>query len=199
MPVTRQATVRLTPLVLLVFGLLVIWSATGFRKKAVLWCLGTYVFAYAVEAIGVHTGIIFGRYVYGATLGPKILDVPLVIGLNWVLVVLAANGLALAVVRRPLAAALTAGALTVIFDFPLEIAAMRLDYWQWLDPPVPVQNYLAWFVVAAAAAYCFNRLRIERPGRAAVHYLVVQFLFFLVIVLAGTGARALTSTDLALY
>lgn len=191
--------ILLTPLVILVFGLLVIWTATRFQRKVVLWCAGTYIFASLVEMIGVHTGSIFGRYVYGPTLGPKLLGVPLVIGLNWVLVVLAANAIARTAAPHPVAAAMTAGALTVIFDFPLEIAAMRLDYWQWIDPPVPIRNYIAWFIIAAIAAFAYNHLKIERPGRIAVHYLIVQFLFFIIIAFALAWPRGLTSTDLALY
>jgi len=37
----------------------------------------------AIEAVGVATGFPFGSYVYGDALGPKLLDVPLVVPLAW--------------------------------------------------------------------------------------------------------------------
>ena len=45
-------------------------------------CLGFFI-----EVIGVKTGFIFGSYYYGAAMGIKILAVPLLIGLNWSILV----------------------------------------------------------------------------------------------------------------
>ena len=36
------------------------------------------------EILGVNYGLIFGKYDYGDNLGLKLLGVPLLIGLNWV-------------------------------------------------------------------------------------------------------------------
>ena len=51
-----------------------------------------FVIGLSVELIGIHTGLLFGDYKYGFNLGPKLWDVPLVIGINWgVLTVTAAS------------------------------------------------------------------------------------------------------------
>jgi putative membrane protein len=39
--------------------------------------------------LGVHTGILFGNYKYGNALGLKLNDVPILIGINWFIVVYA--------------------------------------------------------------------------------------------------------------
>lgn len=196
---TRFLTVKLTPWVLLLFGGLVLVLGTGLKKKIMLWCAGTYFFAFFMEVAGVHSGLVFGRYYYGTALGPRLLAVPLIIGLNWVLVVMAAADLGRRATGNSFAAALTAGAVTVIFDYPLEIVAVKLDYWQWLDPAVPVQNYLAWFFISMIAALIYNLFVRERPRPVVVHYLFVQFLFFVVLVMFFISRQGLTSSNLALY
>ena len=40
------------------------------------------------EAIGVNTGLLFGTYEYGANLGFKIFGVPLIIGVNWTVLII---------------------------------------------------------------------------------------------------------------
>ena len=39
----------------------------------------------AVEAVGVTTGMPFGRYAYAGTLGPEVVGVPLLVGLAWIM------------------------------------------------------------------------------------------------------------------
>ncbi|MBK7882949.1 MAG: carotenoid biosynthesis protein [Chitinophagaceae bacterium] len=41
----------------------------------------------AVEIIGVKTGFLFGNYSYGIVLGPKIQSVPILIGINWFIII----------------------------------------------------------------------------------------------------------------
>jgi putative membrane protein len=171
----------LTPFVLLVFGVAVLLRTTGMDHRLLLWCLGAYVFTFTVEALGVHSGAIFGEYNYGNTLGVKLLSVPLVIGFNWVIVVLGAIAIARRISRNILYSALLAALFTAIFDVPLEVVAVNLDYWQWAPGFVPFQNYVAWFVVAFIVALSFNYLRLETKGKVIIHYFFIQFLFFILI------------------
>ena len=56
--------------------------------KFLIWCLIVYTVTFSLEVLGTSTGIIFGSYTYGNTLGLKFLGVPLIIGFNWVFVIL---------------------------------------------------------------------------------------------------------------
>ena len=38
---------------------------------------------FGVEVIGVETGLLFGDYEYGSGLGPKVLKVPMLMGVLW--------------------------------------------------------------------------------------------------------------------
>jgi len=171
----------LTPFVLLVFGLAVLLSTTDLDYKLLLWCLVAYVFTFSVETLGVQSGMIFGQYHYGNTLGIKLVDVPLVIGFNWVIVVLGAIAIARRISSKKLHSALLAALFTVGFDVPLEIVAVNLDYWHWTQGFVPMQNYVAWFVVAFIVALSFNYLSLKIKGKVIIHYFVIQFIFFVLL------------------
>ncbi len=180
-PVIRSFVVPLTPFILLFFGLAVLYFSTRQRPRLLLWCAGTYIVTFFIEVLGVRSGWVFGRYYYGGTLGLHVLDVPLVIGFNWVLVVLGAVLLVSKIVKNDVLVAAAAGMVTVIFDIPLEIVAVKLDYWHWITGAVPLQNYAAWFCISFIAAYALMRLKMGQKSAVAVHYLIVQFVFFIVI------------------
>ncbi len=186
----RGLMLRLTPFVLAGLGLLVfarslLAVAKDQRPRMLIWALATYLMTFAVEAAGVATGAVFGSYVYGATLGVAVLGVPLVIGFNWLLVVLGAVRIGEELERaRPEAAALVslaAGLLTVVFDWFMEPVAMALDYWRWEGGRIPLQNYAAWFFVATAAAMAYRRAGIRSGSRLPAVHFVVQLAFFVIL------------------
>lgn len=162
--------------------------AAGGRRFAV-WAAGAYALTFAAEAVGVATGAVFGEYVYGPTLGWKVLDVPLIVAFNWMLVVNGAVCIAgrilppRAAAGRRIALPLLAGAIAVAFDWVMEPVAIRLDYWTWAGGSIPLQNYAAWFVLAAALAAVHPRqlqraCELGTTGRLAGLYVVLQAGFF---------------------
>ncbi|MBK9076996.1 MAG: carotenoid biosynthesis protein [Flavobacteriales bacterium] len=88
--------VYLTPYNLLITAGLLLWQA---RPDARTWAFALLVFvsSYLVETLGVHTGVIFGTYWYGDVLGAKLFDTPLLIGVNWLILVMSVGPL----VARP--------------------------------------------------------------------------------------------------
>ena len=185
---------RLTPSVLWVFGVFVTvrslrggWvdDGSGPERRArlpvceLVWIAATSTITFILEAVGVHTGAVFGDYSYGDVLGVSLFSVPLVIGFNWVLVVLGA----LRAVRslRWWAAVPTAAGITVVFDWILEPLAIRLGYWSWNWDGVPLQNYLAWFIISAFAAALFRILKLRPGSRLPLYYLIIQVSFFIAL------------------
>ncbi len=113
---------------------------------------------FAVEALGVATGIPFGAYGYSATLGPQLFGVPLVIPLAWTWLAwpawLAAGRLTAQDGRAGRVA--LAGLGLAAWDLFLDPQMVSEGYWRWVDPgpalpgvpAVPLSNYLGWLVVA---------------------------------------------------
>ncbi len=175
---TLPFVLSLTPFVLLSFTLIVLIPTVRDDKKMLLWFPLTYGATCALEAAGAATGLIFGPYHYGATLGPKLLEVPLIIGANWVIVVLGALRLSERLTVRPIPSALIVAALATGFDWVMEPVAIRLDYWTWHTAGIPLQNYVAWFVTAVIAAYFYRRFKIKTKTILPAWYFIVQVAFF---------------------
>ena len=189
-PAALPLMLKLTPGFSLLTGALVVAPslAVGGWRFA-LWVAGAYAFTFMAEAMGVATGAIFGEYAYGPTLGWAWRGVPLIIAFNWVLVV---NGSvyvagriipASAGVLRPLAISLLTGLIAAAFDFLMEPVAIRLDYWTWAGGAIPLQNYVAWFAIAALAASAHPRQRrvscdLGTAGWLAGIFVAMQAVFF---------------------
>lgn len=182
-PTTLPFMLRVTPAVLFIMGGIVFVPLLLEERRAAfwLWCAGVYVTTFSLEAVGVAYGFVFGPYTYGATLGPALWGVPLVIGLNWLLVILGSIGLVTRWVRRPLLYVPLVGAVAFVFDYVMEPVALALDYWQWQAPAVPVQNYVAWFLVASVVALIYGALRLDIESRVPQTYMLVQLAFFLIL------------------
>ncbi|ORC37845.1 hypothetical protein B4O97_02260 [Marispirochaeta aestuarii] len=174
--------IALTPWVLLIFGALVILQVNPQpQRRALLWIGGTYLFTFVMEALGVATGLIFGGYVYGDSLGIQLFQVPVVIGFNWTIIVLALSGEIFRLVRNPITGGLLAGLGAVLFDWIMEPAAISLDYWHWDQGGIPLQNYLAWFGIAALCSWVYGRLRIQTESRLGILYVLIQLIFFVAL------------------
>ena len=179
---TRDLMLFLTPLFLLGMGILVLYPFFWKKDHRVLiWCLGSYLVTFTIEAVRVWSGIVFGEYEYGATLGPGLFGVPLVIGFNWVIVIMGSTELARIYVRDRRISPVLAGVIAVVFDIILEPVAMELDYWDWNGGVIPIQNYVAWFIIATLMSSTYSFVRKEGTSRPLIVYLLLQTLLFLIV------------------
>lgn len=179
LPLTRYTT---DPLLLLINGFL-LWLIYRRNRDSRLWwwVVIAYAGTFATEALGVATGLIFGEYAYGATMRIQWLGVPLVIALNWTLLILATNDLARRIIDHPLAVSLLASVMIAAYDYFIEPVAILLDYWQWEGGIVPVQNYVAWSLVALVFSLPLNFYRIRYRSPVLPVYLLAQLLFFILL------------------
>lgn len=179
---TLDLMVTLTPYTLFIMGTFVLYHAV--KKNGtplLLWAAGTYFITFTLEVTGVQTGYIFGGYDYGDVLGLSLFGVPLIIGYNWVFVILGAACIAQHYITRAAVFAAITGLLAVLFDAFLEPVAITLGYWSWDTGYVPLQNYAAWFAISFAAAYALKRFRIPFYTPVAIHYFIAQGVFFIVL------------------
>jgi len=111
------------------------------------------VLGWLSEAVGSHTGVPFGEYVYTDILQPQIADVPVLIPFAWLMMMPPswAIGLLLAPNAPVLAWGIAALAFTT-WDVYLDPQMVSWQFWQWKNPGVyqgiPATNYIGWFLVA---------------------------------------------------
>ena len=92
--------------------------------------------------MGVHTGFPFGSYSYGPVLGFQLFEVPLMIGVNWLLLVyMTGNLFRESIANDWLAAALSASVM-VLLDIAIEPVAVALDFWTWEGDIIPLSNFI---------------------------------------------------------
>jgi putative membrane protein len=176
----------LTPFNLLVSLAIVLWFHPKWIQQTYIFLLITYLVGYFVEVAGVNTGVIFGEYEYGAVLGWKLWNTPLMIGVNWVLLVYASGMTVnwffprLSNSLRPFVGA----TIMVLLDFLIEPVAIHYDFWTWAAPEVPIRNYISWYIISLFLLFLFHRIHKNQTNKVASGLLALQFLFFTVLFLA---------------
>lgn len=197
--IDRAWFASMTPVNLLLMSALLVWTQESKDRAFFAAALLAFVTGMTAEIIGVQTGLLFGTYAYGNTMGFGLLGVPVVIGINWFVVVFASVCAATLLeermrkILRPsaknisgsrltIAGVLLSATIAVVFDWVMEPAAVRLGFWNWAgDGTVPVLNYLTWFVVSLLLCAAMRFLRIMPRNTFAVHLLGIQALFFLLV------------------
>lgn len=186
-----------TPINLLLMFALLVWTHNNKNYFFWLFLLAAIVTGIAVEIIGVNTKLLFGDYSYGNVLGFKIKNVPLVIGVNWfiliyccgisvnTLLVKAIDKLAADTGTKPmrlkaLSVVVDGATLAVFFDWLMEPVAVQLGYWTWAGE-IPFYNYLCWFIVAIILLAVFQLLQFNKQNKFAIHLLMIQVMFFLLL------------------
>ena len=178
----KSSMLLLTPYILLLTGMIVLINTYYHSHgKLLIWSVSTYSITFFLEVLGVKTGLIFGNYEYGSTLGLKLFEVPLIIGFNWVLVILGSICAANLITEKRTLKIFYAAFFATLFDFVLEPIAIELDYWKWLNDIIPIQNYIAWFIIASLSAFLFFFLRIKVNNKLPLYYLIIQFIFLSVL------------------
>ncbi|WP_340113035.1 carotenoid biosynthesis protein [Maribellus mangrovi] len=180
-PATYPIFTKLTPLALLLSTVAMAFFHRTYSEKALAFFGVIYLIGFGVEVIGVNTKLIFGHYTYGSGLGPKLLETPLIIGVNWLLLVYAANSVIERFVSNRFGVILLAGLALVGYDLILEQAAPLIDMWSWQNNTVPVQNYLAWLVLAVLLSGVLLFSGVPVKNRLAPVILSCQTLFFIVL------------------
>lgn len=176
----RYYMLLLTPFTLFFLGILVVQTSIK-NYKFIVWLLLTYTTTLILEIIGVKTGVIFGHYSYGDVLGVKFLDAPVVIGLNWVIVIWGGILISEKLTQGSIYVALSTASIALIFDIILEPVAIIFGYWNWVDITVPFMNYIAWFLIAFIFSYFYQKMEIKTNTVVPIHYLLIQFVFFLTL------------------
>lgn len=145
---------------------------------------GTFIIiligGFVVEYIGVHTGLLFGNYEYGAGLGPKIGEIPIVIGVNWFCIVVSSGALLYSLRINIILKAILAGALCTGMDFLIEPVAIKLDFWDWENGVIPVWNYVCWFGFSSFFSFIYFSLGKSRNKPAQSLYFI-WVLFFSIL------------------
>ncbi|MBK9733062.1 MAG: carotenoid biosynthesis protein [Chitinophagaceae bacterium] len=177
-PVTTHLFEQLIPISILVSIGTLLTFHRYWNNKAVFSLLTIVLAGFLIEWIGVRTGIIFGKFAFGNSLGWKINNTPLMVGLNWLVLVYITHVAVKKIgIGRPWIE-LTAAALMTALDYLIEPVAIKYDCWNWEAGVVPVQNFAAWFYISFFMQLFFNRMKPVEENQIAIPLLMLNILFF---------------------
>ncbi|MBN1184139.1 MAG: carotenoid biosynthesis protein [Bacteroidales bacterium] len=182
-PFTKALFIAITPFALILNIYLLALYHKSYSKKTVSIFLLIFVLGFFIEVIGVNTGLVFGHYKYGSGLGIKVLKTPLLIGVNWLFLSYASTSLISSFRLRKNAAILIAPVLMLAYDLILEQVAPKLDMWNWSGNSVPLQNYVAWYLIALVFVLLIKLFNINTHNNIAKTLFVCQFVFFVLLML----------------
>ncbi|MEM8527061.1 MAG: carotenoid biosynthesis protein [Bacteroidota bacterium] len=186
--VQKEDFLLLTPLNLLVSIGIILLYHPKWTNGTITSLLLSFLVGYFIEVIGVNTGAIFGEYTYGPILGWKIWDTPLMIGVNWMMLVYAigmtVNWVTLkqAKLHFFLKAAIGAS-IMVALDILIEPVAIHYNFWTWEAVEVPFQNYSSWWIISFVLLAVFHFFHVKMINKVASALLLWQFVFFIILLL----------------
>ena len=183
LPATAPLFKALTPLNLVLSAGILFSFHTQWNRPFIFFCIICYLTGFFVEVAGVATGFIFGQYTYGPTLGYKVLEVPFIIGLNWLMLIYSTGSIFSKFPTHPFLKALSASCLMVVLDLFIEPVAVAYDFWSWEGGVIPLQNYAAWFAVSFALHLLFYLLPFRKQNPAAKYLYLLQLVFFIILCL----------------
>jgi uncharacterized membrane protein len=180
LPEYQDIFLELTPAHLLVSLFILLFFHRGWNDAFPIYAAAAFWLGFGAELIGIHTGYLFGDYVYGPTLGPKLWDVPIIIGVNW-FILSYLTGTVFHKIPNDYYAALL-GALTMTaMDYILEPVAVALEFWVWKFDVIPPGNYGAWFLVSFLIHLIYRKANFEKSNPIAVYLLMAMILFFTIL------------------
>src|SRR5579871_5645591 len=170
----RTSIVALEVLSALAFALVDGAWHYGWRGILVFAAICT-VIGNVVENVGIATGFPFGRYEFLELMGPRVIHVPVLLGLAYVGMAYVSWMLACLIVgqakRRVAALPVVASVIMVTWDWAQDpVWATLLHAWRWRDGGpwfgVPLSNYFGWFLTAFLIYRAFSLYLRRWPSDA---------------------------------
>ena len=147
-------------------------------KKFIFAFFSIAFLGFIIEVIGVKTGFIFGKYSYGNGLGYKLLEVPLIISINWAILICAGIKIVSSIFVNKIKVLILAALLVTGIDLIIEQVAPKLDFWQFENGLPGLHNYLGWIGVTFFISYFFYPIIIKGNRTVSLIILILQIIFF---------------------
>jgi len=181
LPLTRELFTAITAFTLLLVITIVFCFQKEWNSKILTWFTFIIASSFLLEMVGVSTGKLFGTYQYYNSLGLKLFETPLIIGLNWLFLVYASHDIAGRITKRSLLRILLGAGLMLLYDLVLELVAPVMQMWHFDSFYPPVANFVTWFLAAAIFHTGFVWTKIKINNRPARMLFWIQMGFFALI------------------
>ena len=174
----KEFFLAFTPINLFISFVLLFINQVQLEKSELNAALIIFFIGMISEILGVNYGLIFGDYIYLDNLGFKVLGVPVLIGVNWIILTFITGSISSYIIKNKHIAAITGAILMILLDLIIEPVAPLLGFWIFDLPTVPLQNYIGWFVIGLTTQYIYH-FNVERKEHSfSINLLLVNAVFF---------------------
>ena len=119
-------------------------------------------------------------------LGPKIAGVPVILGLNWVLMIYGGLAITSRTDFRIIPVSLLSALLVTASDVIIEKFAIMTGMWSWVDGDPPLKNFIGWFFFSFLFSLICYKVVQSQARRVAIHIYIYQMILFMVTVIILT-------------
>lgn len=146
--------------------------------KRIGFFISIFVSGFFLEWLGVNYGLFFGNYAYGENLGYKLGGVPLLIGINWAVLIMSCGAMVDKLKVHYIFKSILGAGLMVLLDFFIEVPAPVFDFWEFEGGEAPADNFAAWFIISFFMILGYQKLRVKGDFIFSCHLYTAQLIFF---------------------
>ena len=168
-----------TPVNLIISFFLLFVNQIQITQRELLSVLTIFLIGMICEILGVNYGYIFGDYVYLDNLGTKVFGVPILIGINWIILTFITGSISSYIFKKNLKFSILTGAIfMILLDLIIEPVAPLLGFWIFDLPSVPLQNYVGWFLIGLATQFVYQKFVVNKEIPFSTNLLLANVVFF---------------------
>ena len=174
---------------LIIFYFLLIGLNSLEKKKLILSMLGFNIVLLLSIFFAKINGNIFGEFVYLDRSKITFFEVPLFIVLNYTLILFASFYVVSNFLKNAWSNILGGGILTFFFNFTFEAIVEKYDWYVWTDyfrmnwGGIPLQNYLAWFIIGLISSIGIYYLKIKLEPKILITLWFAEIFTFQILLL----------------
>lgn len=171
-----------TPYFLLLNALIFAAYQKQWNKQLVSFWASVLVTGCLVEVIAVHTSVLYGNYFFGGSLGHKIVGVPIIMPIYWLIVVASTAVIAGKLLPKNALGRILLGALlTIGLSLLIQQVAVRLDFW-YVTTNQLWRYLLVQLIINVFLQYLFIRWRVSSENVIAGYIYGGLLIFFIGVV-----------------
>ena len=175
----KELFISFTPINLLISFFLLFSNQIQVNSNTIKTVCSIFLIGMIAEILGVNYGYIFGEYTYLDNLGMKIMGVPLMIGIQWVILSFITGSFAHYFFNNKKFKSIILGVfLMILLDVLIEPVAPDLGFWIFESEVAPLQNYIGWFLIAIPAQIIFHYGVEKKEIAFSSNLLIINFFFF---------------------
>ena len=168
-----------TPVNLIISFFLLFVNQIQITQREILSVFTIFLIGMICEILGVNYGYIFGDYVYLDNLGTKVFGVPILIGINWIILTFITGSISSYIFKKNLKFSILTGAIfMILLDLIIEPVAPLLGFWIFDLPSVPLQNYVGWFLIGLATQFVYQKFVVNKEIPFSTNLLLANVVFF---------------------